>query len=111
MNEKYNGWTNYETWLTNLWLTEWHLTAADFLTDEEIEEAAQAESEYDYMKVCGRLYERLKDWVDEYADQCNLNLDRNGLLSDLCNAAMSRIDYADIANSWLSDLVEEVKQQ
>lgn len=42
MNEKYNGWTNYKTWLTNLWLTEWHLTAADFLTDEEIEEAVQA---------------------------------------------------------------------
>ena len=24
MNEKYNGWTNYETWLTALWFLDWH---------------------------------------------------------------------------------------
>lgn len=107
MNEKYNGWTNYETWLTALWLSEWHLTAADFLTDEEIEEAVQAQSEYDYYRICGRLYERLKDQVEEFQEMEN---NCTGLFSDLLNSAMSRIDWADIANSWLSDLVEELKR-
>lgn len=109
MNEKYNGWANYETWLTNIWLTEWHLTAADLLSDEEIQEAVQAVTEYDYMRICGRLYERLKDWVDEYAEQCNANMDRCGLLSDLCGAALARVDWYEIADDWLSDLVEEVR--
>lgn len=107
MNEKYNGWTNYETWLANFWFTEWHLTAADFLTDEEIAEAVQAQSGYDYYKISGRLYERLKDQVEEFHEMESNN---TGLFSDLLNAAISRIDWADIANVWLSDLVEEVKR-
>lgn len=106
MNEKYNGWTNYETWLTALWFLDWHLTGADFLTDEEIEEAAQARTEYDFYRIAGRLAERVRDQVEEFRE---LESNCSGLFSDLLNAALSRVDWADIANAWLSDLVEEVR--
>lgn len=102
MNEKYNGWANFETWLTALWLSEWHLTYADFLTDQELDSAAK----FDFDKVCYRLSECLRDQVEEFSEQENAC---TGLFADLLNSALSRVDWYDIAYNWLSNAVQEVE--
>lgn len=106
MNEKYNGWTNFETWLCNLWLTEWRLTGFDFFSEEEAEEAARVDDDDRFRFVC-LLAERIQQQIEEFEDQQNCCYD---LYADLLHASMARIDWYDIAESWLYDLVEEVKR-
>jgi hypothetical protein len=104
MESTYNGWRNYETWLTNLWLTNdegtyeywreqareaWrHAEATDILTREQ---AAR-----------GDLAARLKDEIEEYTP-----CPEAGLYSDLLNAALSEVDWHEVADAFLEDIADE----
>ena len=108
MESTYNGWRNYETWLTNLWLSNdqgsyeyWreqareacrHAKATDFLTREQVARR--------------NLAEQLKDEVEE----CSPCLDA-GLYSDLLNAALSDIDWREVAEAFLEDITDESEEQ
>jgi len=78
--KEYNGWTNYETWAVNLWLTNDENTAA------LLAELAHGQGNT-WPKV-----DALKEWV----------LDENpvdykaGLYSDLMNASLDRVNYREI---------------
>lgn len=71
MNNTYNGWTNYETWLTNLWLSEL----------------------FDDYKITD--IDELANCIEQYVDENNPLKDTNGLYSDLITAA--QINYREIA--------------
>jgi hypothetical protein len=79
MSEQYNGWSNYETWLVALWLN----------NDQEGYRLLQ--------EICStqdsdcRKDERLEGLVRE------LYLgDEVGMMTDLVNAAIGRVDWAEI---------------
>lgn len=103
-SEGYNGWTNYETWAFALW---WDNDRGLY---EEREEQAlgfwkAAESERLYS--CDRsqtarinLAEWIKDsWVEENCPDLGASL-----WADLLGAAMSEIDYHEVADNWLSEV-------
>ena len=76
-NATYNGWTNRETWLVNLWLGD---SLAEYVRDtlgQEID-ASEAES-----------------YVDDYLDSAYAN----GLASDLITNALGRVNWQEIANA------------
>jgi len=76
-NDTYNGWSNKETWLANLWLS-------DYFT-QEIE---------DGQDICAA---HIKDTINNMlADSPELW----GLFSDLLNTAISGIDCYEIASHY-----------
>lgn len=85
--QTYNGWANYETWLVNLWLTE------DPYTEELISEWAKEIEDY-------KLAQTLEDYVDDMADAEDI---RSGLIQDLIKAAMSEVDWEEIAQHYIED--------
>ena len=86
----YNGWSTYETWLVNLWIT----------NDQDLYAALHAE-----VVDAPRLYdarEILKSWVDNEVD---LHLEaagatHGGLIPDLLRGALSEVDWYEIVRNW-----------
>lgn len=110
MNEKtYNGWTNYETWAVALWI------------DNE-------QSSYHYWREMARRHrndapacQQVQDgtWTVENAARFNLAdqlkeelndaapLKEPTVFSDLLGAALSEVNWSEISEHMLADLVEE----
>ena len=86
---RYNGWTNYETWLVNLWLTNEEATQAALY-----EMAAEHKDEPEYV---------LADAIQAYTDELIGRDDLQGMLSDLVGAALSNVDWREIAHSARSE--------
>lgn len=80
-NTTYNGWSNYETWLGNLWLTN------DESSYSVLTEALQIEGENvdkaNWLKK--RLSWQLEDEIDEAS-----------LWQDLLNCAFDRISWVEV---------------
>ena len=91
MSEKYNGWTNYETWLTGLW---WNDYFSNTISDIDANTKVMDKWE---------MADWMKDTVEEFEP-----LPTGGLLADLSNAAFSRIDWHDLAEHVMDDQLEVV---
>ena len=105
-HKTYNGWTNYETWAVNLWLD----------GDEYLNEMAQnayneAEADQYFTKeerATLDLADSLKDYLEELQEEtCPVT----GLFADLLNAAMSEIDYHDLAESYMSEVEKDEPEE
>ena len=101
-DQEYEGWKNYETWCVALWINN------DQGTQETVLDMARAckgnkgivasvnQSHYD-------LSHQLKDWIEEQ----NPLADSASMFSDLLNAALSEVDWYELAESFLQDIKEE----
>lgn len=91
-DKSYNGWTNYETWVVNLWLAN-----DEGLYIEATDRATNADGDvYD-------LAQDFKSWVcDDLAPDLGASF-----AADLLNAALSEVDWNEIATSWLEDVAED----
>ena len=86
-NDKtYNGWTNYETWLVNLWI-DGHVYLR--------EEVVNAETLFDAKEV-------LLAWIDNEYDMFieAANQTHGGLLPDLLRGALQAVNWYEIAKNW-----------
>lgn len=104
MESRYNGWRNYETWVTNLWLT--NDEGTDGYWREQAREAwdvAEAREHFTREENARlELARRLKDEIEE-GSPCP----EAGLYSDLLNAALSEIDWHEVAESFLEGIPGE----
>ena len=91
---KYNGWTNYETWLTNL-----HFDNFDFEEVMDIFDDCQDKGD-----MLNRIEEYIKDYVEEFVEQFRTD-SRNLFIDDLINAALGEVDYRDIAEHYIDDVI------
>lgn len=96
----YQGWNNYETWATNLWLSNDH-GLYDMVRDWA-REALDQPNEDDWEQAGEHAVRVLADQIKEYLEEQS-PLAEAGLYSDLLHAAMSEIDYAEIAEHWITD--------
>lgn len=85
-HKEYNGWTNYETWLVKLWM------------DND-------QGSYNYFQEMARENDNARDLADAIKEAHEAMLpDLEGFPADLMNAAMSEVNWREIAESILGDL-------
>ena len=92
MSNKYNGWTNYETWNVNLWLNN------DQGTYDFIVELAKQ-----YADDAPMLAQALESFVDELQPELEASM-----FSDILNAAMREVNWQEIADTLLEDHKDEI---
>ena len=98
---KYNGWTNYETWCVNLWMTgdqpsdkRWRQVA------RRAWESAKADATFSRSENA-RI--TLAEWLDQEITAGN-PVEGATLWSDLVNSALSEVDWHELANAFLADM-------
>jgi hypothetical protein len=94
-DKSYNGWSNYETWAVSLWLNneeplyrDLQAIVADELPDEWNADNPQEPTD----EIAYRIGQRVRDYVDDMPDRPT-----TGLFADLVGAALSEVDWSEIA--------------
>jgi hypothetical protein len=94
MNKKeYNGWTNYETWLVNVWLeNDTHVANYNVsLAHDSISEYEQGNEKCDWFHYEDIFKEDLQELLEGM----------HGMTHDLLSAAISEVDTRAIAKHWI----------
>lgn len=96
MSNKYNGWTNWETWNANLWIdNDWRMSesfamqAGDLLSSFEPDEAIE------------RLSGRIEEYFREQMPELNGKLD--GFFDDVLSMAMREVNWREIAKHYVEE--------
>lgn len=99
--EKYNGYANYETWNVKLWLDNdeglvgyWEERAQTALD----ETSANDDLDTRRNDAADVLASELEDWHNEAMPATT------GVFSDILGHAMARVDWHEIANTYLEDV-------
>lgn len=117
-DETYNGWANYETWAVGMYLNGNYDGPGTYYAAVEtvraaIEDIEHPTSEYWTVEQSYRftVAEALKDMVEEYTNPHTIDDDHpdpqlHPLVSDLLNAALSSVDWDEIADAWIESAQE-----
>jgi len=103
MSKKYNGWTNYETWNFNLWITN---EEEDY--SQVLELAFDSEDKYE-------LSNKLETLANEWSDNIFLDLDKRGIchsgfISDMVNSSIKSVNFYEVAEHLWGDRQEAIKE-
>lgn len=104
-HKRYNGWTNYETWCVALWFGNdapeqsfWEEQARDAWESSETE-ATFTRAE----RAILTLADSMKEHVEEYAGPVT---EKATMLSDLMSAALSEVNWYEIAQHYVQDGID-----
>ena len=105
-SRRYNGWSNYETWLCNMWFNDFDFTDMMDMFDK-------CEDNCDVLEI---IENYIKEHVEEYVEYSlgdnSVAIspgDQHGFIHDMLNAAISEIDWRDIAEHYVDDVVDELE--
>lgn len=101
---QYNGWTNYETWLINLWADN-DAGSYEFWREQAQETYNEASADDTFSRderAALDLAEKLKEWHNEATPEVT------GLWADMINAALSEVNWYEIAEHYISDCDKEI---
>lgn len=108
MCNEYNGYTNYETWLTALWID--NEQGLQETIQEYAQEAYNDAEASEYLsreeKATGDLAKQIEDLIDEL----NPLISDASLFSDMLNAAFREVDYSDIAKNFINEVDKEEEE-
>jgi len=104
----YNGWTNYETWNAALWMGE---GSAEYW-------AEQAQECFDDAEACD-TFSRAENAAFALAERMEADSDERteelagvtGMYADLLNAALSQINWHEIARHYIDDCDQTVSDE
>lgn len=95
----YNGWTNYETWAVSLWMSN-DLPQYRYWDDETQTATKQAEP---LVWLADRIKSEHEEACDQMLEQAHF---QQGPFADLLNAALSEVNWREIAQHLLDDHTE-----
>lgn len=90
----YSGWKNYETWNVALWINN------DQGTQEMVLDAAREFKDSEHANY------DLSHWLRDLIEEDNPLNDTATLYTDLLNAALSEVDWYELAESFFNDIKE-----
>ena len=93
-NQKYNGWTNWETWNFKLWLdnSEDSYKAIIYLA-EEVEESEEGPF---------TLSKELESLANDLCEE-SVRFE-SGFFADVCNSAIRKVNFYEIAETYLEEI-------
>ena len=97
MPTTYNGWTNYETWLCNLWFD--GIDFEDAIEDGTFDDMCTED-------IQTYVVEHLRELVDEIVAQSFAPGDAHGFVHDMLNSAIQEICFGEIAEQFTTDICE-----
>lgn len=100
-DEKYNGWSNYETWVVKLWMDN-DEGSYDYWRENTEEAYNDAEKRRQFARIA--LADRLEN------DHREAMPEVTGVFADLLGRAMGRVDWHEIADALLEDFIEEEQE-
>ena len=105
---KYNGWSNYETWNFKLWLDN-DESVHNYIMDKIKKISSQKFDNKTY-----QVADFLKSYIEDNMPNLNVSsrglslfgsmADKNGFYSDILNMALKDINTYEIAESYLEDI-------
>jgi hypothetical protein len=105
--KEYNGWFNYETWLVKLWIDNeqgsceyWDETAQEVYNEASAERSFSRDE-----RATLDLADRLKSEFDEATPELGATM-----WADLINAAMSEVNWYEIAEHYIADVEKETEE-
>jgi hypothetical protein len=101
MCEKYNGWTNYETWAVKLWMDNDEGSYTYYR-----EEALRLSKDAYPDRTAHDLANSIKESHENYLDD-TVVMAKFGVFADLLTAALSSVNWHEIAKSLLEDIEED----
>ena len=104
MSERYNGWTNYETWCVNLWMDNEQGSQEYFLEVAQEHYDDSAATKFSPRDAIARF--RFADWLKEYHEE-NIP-ESSGVYGDLLSCALSAVNWDEIARHYIDAVLEEV---
>ena len=104
MSDSYNGWSNYETWVCHLWMTNdgggyWDDIARDIAECAEDYRGEYPES-FTLVDIATRLLS------DRIRDEMQIPDDLEGMWRDLVGSALDEVDWSEIAESLLGEYAD-----
>ena len=90
----YNGWSNYETWNVKLWIDN---EQGDYEYWRERTQDLWESNDHDKADTAGDLSKELESYFDENKPEVS------GTYADLLGAALSEVDWYEIAEEMISD--------
>jgi hypothetical protein len=107
----YNGWTNYETWVVKLWMDNEEGTY-NFWVEQtrNVYESALPKYGLSQKEIAkSELADCLKEQHEEMREEWKEN--SATVFDDLMNAAMSEINWYEIAEALIEDNIEETVEE
>lgn len=106
-HKEYNGWHNFETWLVNLWIDNEESSQEHWRTvAQEIWDWLPKDQEYRKDEASRTLSESLKSHFEE-ANPCQ----GSGFWTDLMGAALSEVNWHEIATNMLEEIAQEETEE
>lgn len=108
-DDRYNGWANYETWCVKLWMDN-DEGSYRYWKSETLDAWEEAEADKYFTRkerAAFGLADRLKN---EFGDNHPLT-DQANVYADLLGAALSEVNWDEIANSLLNDYEDDLEEE
>ncbi len=105
--EKYNGWTNYETWNVNLWIDNEEGSYNERRRAAFESYDVQAEGSDDLEESANDAEIEHAKWLEDWIDEMNPLQGQASMFTDILGAALNQVNWREIAEHHIAEAKEE----